>query len=163
MKHKVYQNGYSLVEVLIIITLFLILSGLATINLLSGQNKATVQNSLQPLIADIKDQQMKAMQGDTEGRTAPDYYGIHFATTSYTLFHGTSFSSTDPANLTIPLAQGLQFSQINLTNNNVIFIPLNGEFYGYSSIANSVILKDMSSQQTKTLQFNYLGVLARTN
>jgi len=160
---KTLQRGYSLVEILITIGIFAILSGLATISLLNAQHSASLQGQLTTLIADTKQQQIKAMQGDTEGRATPDYYGIHFASNSYTLFHGTSYNASDSTNLTFPLDTVFQFTNITLTNGNLIFIPLSGEMYGYSTLANSVILKDTTNNQQKQLQFNYLGVLTGIN
>lgn len=152
-----------MVELLVIMSIIAILSGLATINLIHSQRGATLQSTLLTFIADTKQQQMKAMQGDTEGRSYPDYYGIHFTQNSYVLFHGTTYNSSDSANFTISLDSNLQFNPINLTNNNIIFIPLNGEVYGYSSAANSVSLLDITNKQNKTLKFNYLGVMAGIN
>lgn len=157
------QYGYSLIEVLVIITLFIILSGLTTITLLNSQHTASSQAALVSFITDVKGQQVKAMQGDTEGRNSPDYYGIHIASTSYTLFHGISFNPADSTNLTIPLDGTLQFNSVTFTNSNIIFIPISGEIYGYSSAANTLVLQDTTNQQKKTLQFNYLGVLTNIN
>ncbi len=156
-------RGFSLVEVLVIIAIFALLSGLATISLLNAEHKASLQGQLLTLIADTKQQQVKAMQGDTEGRTSPDYYGVHFTTDSYTIFHGTSFNPNDMSNLTFVLDPTFQFIHIGFTNGNLIFIPLSGEVYGYSSITNSVTLEDTSTNQQKQLQFNYLGVLTQIN
>lgn len=163
MRNSLNSSGYTLVEVLVIAAIFLMLAGLGTITLMNSEHKASLQADSMSLIADIKQQQIKSMQGDTEGRSQADYYGVHFDTKSYTLFHGTSYNPNDNSNLTVQLDEQLQFNPINLTNNNIIFIPLNGEVYGYSSLANSVALKDSTNQQKITLQFNYLGVIASIN
>jgi prepilin-type N-terminal cleavage/methylation domain-containing protein len=160
---KTLQQGFSLAEVLVVIGIFAVLSSLATINLLSAQHSASLQGQLATIIADIKQQQIKAMQGDTEGRASPDYYGVHFTTNAYTIFHGTSYNPNDSANLTFPLDTVFQFTNITFTNSNLIFIPLSGEMYGYSSVTNSVILKDTTNNKQRQLQFNYLGVLTGLN
>lgn len=160
---KTLRHGYSLVELLVVIGIFAVLAGLATLNLLNAQHSASLQGQLATLIADTKQQQIKAMQGDTEGRANPDYYGVHFSTNAYTLFHGTSYNPNDTTNLTFSLDPVFQFTNITLTNGNIIFIPLSGEMYGYSSVTNTVTLKDITDNQQKQLQFNYLGVLTGIN
>ena len=160
---KIPQDGFTLVELLVAIALFAMLSGLATVSLLSAQHKASLQSQIATLIADTKQQQIKAMQGDTDGRASPDYDGIHFATDSYTLFHGTTFNPDDSTNVTFPLDGHLQFNNITFPNDNLIFIPLSGEVYGYSDVTNTVTLQDPSNNQQQQLQFNYLGVLTGIN
>lgn len=153
------QKGYTLIELMVVMIIFFTLAAFVTTNLTSAQHNTSFATSLSTLTADIKNEQIEAMTGDTEGRSTRDYYGVHFDTTSYTLFHGTTYNAGDTTNETIPLDSTLQFTNITLTNNNVIFIPVSGEMYGYSNVSNAVTLYDIVSKEQKTILFNYLGVI----
>lgn len=155
------QKGYSIVELIVVIALFVTIASFVSSNLLEAQQGTSLATTESTLIADTKNQQIKAMSGDTEGRVANDYYGVHFDVNSYTLFHGTTYNPNDSANQTINLDPVLKFVNNTFTNGNLIFIPTNGEVYGYSSLTNSISLNNSVANQQKILQFNYLGVLTQ--
>jgi hypothetical protein len=70
-------------------------------------NSSSLATSVDTFKADFKNQQLKAMLGDTEGGSAPDNYGIHFDTNSYTLFRG-PWSASDPNNFTVNLPPSIE-------------------------------------------------------
>src|SRR5258708_9123759 len=98
-----YSSGFTLVELMITMGVFIILIAIATPNLLGARNQVQVNTGVQTVIADIKNQQLRSMLGETQGRTTTDTYGIHFETTTYTLFHGASYSLADTTNSLVPL------------------------------------------------------------
>ena len=115
------------------------------------------------LVADMKQQQLKAMSGDTEGRATADKYGVHFTSNSYVLFHGSSYSAGDAANYSINLDQNLTFIKINVPSSNIIFSQVSGDVSGFNASQNSVTIKNTGTNQQKVIQFNRYGVITSVN
>lgn len=152
-KHK----GFTILELLVTMGIFAVLTSLATINLLGAQHIASIDTTVSTLIADLKQQQIKAMTGDTEGRTAGDQYGIHFETNKYVLFHGT-YNSTDNSNFPVSLDGTLSFTNIS-DGGNIIFSQGSGESSGLSTIT----LKDTATNKQKVFSINIYGVVTDVN
>src|SRR3989344_2865404 len=89
------RRGFTLPELLIVMSILAVLFGLVSLSLLGGQHQLSVASSLSQLIADIKLQQSKAMWGDTEGRDTTDTYGVSLNSNQYILFHGSVGNSDD--------------------------------------------------------------------
>lgn len=160
MKKRIFSGGYTLPELLITMGIFAILVSLVTINLTYSQQNQTNDTTITTLISDIKEQQLKAMVGDTEGRATPDVYGIYFEANRYTLFHGNTYSASDPTNFVINLNPTLQFIPINKT---LLFLKLSGQVSGYSSGANTITLKNTTTNDQKTIRFNQFGIVTQLN
>ena len=152
----VFQSGYTVIEVLLVGAIFSILIGIASVNLLSFQHKSQLDATVNTFLTDLKEQQTKAMVGDTEGRAGNSPYGVHIDTTQYVLFHGASYSSIDATNFKIILPTTLQFTS---NNYNVIFASGSGELAGGSSIG----IKDTVNNAQKTILLNKLGVVSGIN
>jgi prepilin-type N-terminal cleavage/methylation domain-containing protein len=149
------QRGFTLIELMVVITITAILLGFTTINLVGSQQRASLNAIEQELLADLKQQQLKAMIGDTEGRETSDTYGIHFDSGKYTLFHGT-YSSTDSANFAINLDQNFQFQS---PGTDIIFSKISGEISA-GSITN-IAIRDTTNGNVKTITVNRYGVVTQ--
>src|SRR5579862_4938386 len=104
---SVYNSkGFTAIEIILVMSIVAILLGLVTVNLFKFQHKSQLSATVASFLADYKEQQIKAMVGDTSGTATPAAYGVHFETTSYTLFRG-SYGTT---NFTVNLPGGTQFS-----------------------------------------------------
>jgi len=148
------QRGYTLIELMLVLAIMLILLRLTTISLSSSQQKVSTTEAEQVLLTDLRQQQLKAMIGDTEGRSEQDAYGVHFDLNQYVLFHGT-YTPADPANFTVDLNQGLQF---NPAGTDIIFQRISGEI-PVSSI--SVDLENTTNGETKIMVINKYGVVTQ--
>jgi prepilin-type N-terminal cleavage/methylation domain-containing protein len=162
--NRTWQSGMTIVEVLLVMGIFAILSGIVTINLLNSKQAASINTSLNTFITDLKQQQLKAMVGDTGGRSTVDNYGVYFGSTTYTLFHGTA-PQNDSSDLKITLGDSLQFSTgtNTFTGSQVVFLKGSGEVMNFSSTNNQIIIKDTSSNKQKTLTINRYGVVTSIN
>ncbi|MBI4226096.1 type II secretion system protein [Candidatus Roizmanbacteria bacterium] len=158
MKKK-YHAGFSLPELLIVLTILAVLFSLTAINLLTAYHKNTLHTSVTTLTSDLKHQQLKAMVGDTEGQTSSSPYGIFFQPNNYTLFRGSAYSSSEASNFIIALNSDLQFSNILVPDSQVIFAKGNGEISNYIENFNYVTLKNIRTDETKTIQINQLGTI----
>lgn len=151
--------GFTLIELAVTMALFLSLLAIAVPNLLGIREHVDMGSAVAVILADIRGQQLKAMLGDTEGRETSDYYGVHFETTSYTLFHGISYSALEPTNAVIPLDGGLQFSTISLPDSSIIFNKGSGAVVGFDPNAHLVLLTNQNNSEATSLTFTMLGIV----
>lgn len=150
------MKGFTIVELLVTMVIFATLIGLATINLAGAKQRTSLNTSVEVLVNDLAQQQLKAMTGDTEGRSSPDLYGIHFNNNKYILFHGTVFNSSDTSNFTVNLGDNITFTQ-NFPD--VIFQRVNGE----TGTSGSITLLDNTTKTQKSINYNRYGVVTGIN
>lgn len=156
MKNKISNLGFTMVELLVVMTIFVTLVGIASINLVGAKQRTSLNTSAEILIGDFRQQQMKAMIGDTEGRASADKYGVHFETDSYTLFNGSVYNPADTENFNIELGDNISFSNLP---SDVIFERVNGQ----TGSANTIVLRDNTTNTLKTIQYNVYGVVTDVN
>lgn len=161
-KHLEKQKGITLIELILVVSITMLLAGYATVNLLNAKRQSSLSTSIDKFIVDLKQQQLKAMLGDTEGRNTSDNYGIQFGATNYTLFHGT-YSSGDSTNFNIALGDNIQFSTINFPNSQIIFLKGSGEISNYNNNSNTITIKDIINNSQKTITINIYGVVTTIN
>jgi prepilin-type N-terminal cleavage/methylation domain-containing protein len=149
MKKIRTQRGFTLIELAVVIAITVILLGFITINLVRSQQGASLTSIEEILLADLRQQQLKAMIGDTEGRSTSDAYGIHFDANRYVLFHGT-YSDSENTNSVVNLEDNMQF---NNPNYDVIFSRLSG-----ATSAKIIELQDNTNLKLKKIHLNALGV-----
>lgn len=150
------RQGFTLIELALIMAIIAILTSFITINLLKPQTTASTAASATTLVSDLKEQQTKAMAGDSEGTATAQAHGIYFEPTHYTLFRGTVFSAGDPANFTINLETGLSLST-TLPQQQIVFTTRSGEVANYTAGADTVTLNHTQSGEQKTITINRYG------
>lgn len=154
-----FQYGFTLVELLIVMSFFGILAGLATISLMNVKQSTSIDASLNILIAELREQQIKAMVGDTEGRSTLDTYGIHLGdnVTSYVVFHGT-YSPSESSNRTVSLTDAMEVST-TFPNDEIIFEKGSGNIAGFVNGSNTITITDPTSGAQRSISFNRYGVI----
>lgn len=160
MKEKL-QKGFTVIELMLTMSIFAILTGIITLNLNTAQHNATISTTVETLLTDLNQQQIKAMVGDTEGRTEADTYGIHFGTTTYTLFYGT-YSATETTNFSINLPTVQQVTT-TFPNDEIIFLQGSGEIAGYDADTDTIVVQDIVTGEQKTIELNQYGVVTGVN
>jgi prepilin-type N-terminal cleavage/methylation domain-containing protein len=154
------QRGFTLIELMLVMSIMAILLGFVSISLMHSQQNASSTATEGMLVADLRQQQLKSMIGDTEGRVSADQYGIHFDQTKYTLFHG-SYLDDPPSYFSINLPGTINFNAGS--RQEIIFEKINGEVYQFSSGSDQIILQDTASGSIKTIKFNKYGVVTQVN
>lgn len=145
------ESGFTLIELIVGVSLFLSLLGITWINFSSLPSHVTLTSEYQNVLSDIKSQQSLAMTGSSS-------YGVHFETTSYTLFKGSVYDANDSTNFTVKLDNAnLNFTNDLFPNQVIVFQPSSGEITGFSNAQNSVNLSDTLSGASKTLRLNKYG------
>jgi len=147
------QRGVTLVELAVVTSIIITLLGLITINLARSQQTVSLTSVEEILLVDLKQQQLKSMIGDTEGRATADSYGIHFDSNRYVLFHGTNYSSSDTSNSIVNLESNMQF---NNPNSSIVFSKLSG-----TTSATVIELQDNTDSKLKRIHINTLGVITQ--
>ncbi len=152
------KRGFTLIEVVVAMSIFATLSGIVTINLLHAQSKTSLDTELNSLLAEIKSQQTLAMSGSMQNGSAPTEYGIYFDSTSYTLFAGSTYTANNPTNFVISLDNNVTFTSVTFPSNTIIFQRASGEIANFNSSQNQIILTNQGGE-TKTITLNQAGVI----
>lgn len=156
MKKIKDNRGFTIVELLLIMGIISILVGIVTINLLKVQHNTSVSTAVDTLIADMKGQQVKAMNGASAGSSG-DSYGISFQGNKYVLFHG----STDPHDSTdfsVPLDTNISISSTTFPSNTVVFLQRSGEVCA-SSCSNTIVVSNTAGSEQLKIDVNRYGVV----
>lgn len=153
-----WDGGYSLVEITLVGSIIVVLVGLVTLNLFKFQHTSQLSSTVNSFIADYKEQQLKAMYGDTSGTGALSNYGIFFGTTSYTEFQNTYGTS----NFAVNLPNGIQFST-TFPSSQILFLKGSGMVSGFTSGKNTITLKDTVDGSQHIITVNQYGVVTSVN
>jgi len=154
-------KGFTLIEISVVMAITVILLTLTTISLISFQQNAFVDTTVEQLISDMKYQQMSAMNGAADGESTAQKFGIHFETNSYTLFHGDSLNVSEPTNFTISLESAMSFADVTFPQDEIIFEKGSGEINGFVDGQNTIIIQDSSNTNQVTITINKLGVITQ--
>lgn len=166
MKLSVELNdrGFSLIEILLVISLLVVILAVATPNLFDPLATEKLSRLTTDITSLLKDAQTKSMSSETFGLGTTSEFGVHFTPTNYTLFRGTVFNPADSNNFTVSVPPGLAVAPSlpcpNGPNdcNNIVFARLNGEVTSFDENLNSICLAD-NFNNTILLTTNFLGVI----
>jgi hypothetical protein len=138
------------------------LLGIVIVNIGNIRSSASVNTTVTTLTTDIKNQQTKAMTGDTEGRGTPDSYGIYIQPSQYVLFHGAAYNSSDTSNFTVPVDENYQLLT-TFTNNTIIFASGSGQITNLVTGQNTIVVRNPTTGQQKTMTLNKYGAITSVN
>ncbi len=157
------RSAFTFIELLIVIGVIGILLTFVSFNSFASRHRINLDNTINLLITELKNQQNKAMTGNRENRPTYDAYGIYFSTDRYILFHGPMFKADDSDNYVINLDPGLNFSVINLPDSQIIFTSFSGEIANFNPAQASVTIVNQTTGQQKTIILNRYGVVTSVN
>ena len=149
------RQGFTLIELALIMGIIAILISFITINLLKPQTTASTASTVQILGADIKEQQIKAMSGDSDGETTTDSQGIYFESNRYTLFRGPNYTSGSHY-FQVDMDQNLILSN-TIPSSQVVFMKRSGEVANYTSGSDTITLSHTQSGEQKVITINRYG------
>ncbi|MBI3380279.1 type II secretion system protein [Candidatus Gottesmanbacteria bacterium] len=159
--YKKTQRGFTLVEVIIALLIFSSLVTMVIINLLNVKHKASLSDSIDTFINNLKSQQLKAMVGDTEGNNTKDNIGIYLTTNKYTDFYGT-LNLSSSTNLDINFDDNIQIISTTFPSSQIIFLSGSGDISG--AIGNNTItMKNSLSSEQKIITVNKYGIVTSVN
>lgn len=158
LKNRWFE-GFTLIEILVVIGMILILFLLGQNLSPSPQQVSTVSNTLDALVTDISAQQNKSMNGDLSLGSVASNYGVYFQSDRYILFKGSSYNQGATDNFTISLSPTISFSTINLPSTQLIFATGSGVLTNYNQSQRTITIHDATNNTSKTIQFNSFGVV----
>lgn len=144
------QKGFTLVELLVVLTILSILLALTTVNLSRPQTTSSLDGAVNSLVADIKSQQMLAMSGDQGSTTSQQPQGLYLQSGSYTLFAGSTYSAGDGNNFAINPGQGIALAT-TFPGTSLIFNKGTGEVNGFVNGSNTITLSFNGSSKVVTV------------
>jgi prepilin-type N-terminal cleavage/methylation domain-containing protein len=152
------QQGFTLIETLLVMGILGLLFGIGLLSI--GNIQVVTQNtaSSSVIISDLKTQQIKAMVGDTEGRGVPDNYGIKILSDRYILFHGMTYSATDTANFSIPIASGYTLAS-TFPSTTILFASNSGELVNFSQGQDTITVTHTASSKQQIIRLNKYGTI----
>ncbi|OGZ40681.1 MAG: hypothetical protein A3B04_00575 [Candidatus Portnoybacteria bacterium RIFCSPLOWO2_02_FULL_39_11] len=125
-------GGFTLVEMLVVISIIVLISGSILAGYNTGQKRYSVATASQRLMVDIRRAQNMALAGATQGAIIPAGYGIHTDSNSqYFLFYNTAavkkytFGASAVME-TISLPTGVSISPLN---EDIYFVPADPKTY----------------------------------
>lgn len=123
--HKTYTNktGFTLLEVIIVIGLFLVVSALSLHIDVRTIRTQTYRDDVNALETALRTARTRALTAYCVGIcTGPQAHGIYFAYDHYIIFQGNSYNPTNPYNVSVPLDSGLRVHGLY----TVTFLPRSG-------------------------------------
>lgn len=157
------RRGLTLIEIIIVFGVLATLLAFTSLNLTLPQHRSVINTTLTTLASDLRQMQLKAMSGDTEGRGTVGNYGLYFGSSGYTLFHGSAYSGSDPTNAVITLDPSLILTNITFPGSTVVFSAGSGEIVGFTPGSNTFTLHHTLESVDKTFTLNRYGVITQIN
>lgn len=141
-KTKTVRRGFTLIEVILIISFFSLLVVLGLIYYRSTQLRIDMNTQVEKFVAEVRLAQTNALAG-----VGGSDHGVHLESSFYTIFVGSSYVPADSQNYQIDLPATFEIQNIALNGggSDVIFDSVNGETTNFGS------LDFVSNQLNKTI------------
>lgn len=147
--YSLTPSGFTLVELVVAVAILgiLVTIPLATFSILTGQTNLNTES--QKVVSALQLAKNQTLASENESQ-----FGVHFETTQYVVFQGTTYVSTDPNNKVFSL-NGTEIYEINIAGgSDVIFDRIRGTT---SNGGNVKIRLTSDTSKTKTIVVNSLG------
>lgn len=155
-----YSKGFTLIELIVVMTIFAIVAGFITTNLIRPQTSASVDATVNILASDLKAQQIKSMMGDTNALPTAQNFGIYFENNKYILFAGSSYDPLDQSNFTVNLDANITLVNITFAQSTIVFTRRSGQVNDFAPGSNSLTIQNPETGEQKSLSVNSLGTLS---
>ena len=151
------RPGFTLVEILIIMGILAILFTISSLNLSNTVPQNALTNATELLVADLKQQQLSALTGNTEGQSVNSNYGIYFTTQKYTLFRGSTYSVGNTSNYNVPLDD--IDTSTTAAGSIIVFEKNSGQILNFVPSGNTITLTHNNIGKTSTITINKYGII----
>lgn len=135
-----YKKGFTLIEILIVLAILILIVAIVLPRFADIRETQALKNASEISIATLdkaRSQSISSLDSST--------YGVHFEESKMVLFKGSSYSSSDPDNVDVPLLAPAYISDISLTDDaeDVVFDRLKG----LPDVAGSITISTSSKNQ----------------
>ncbi len=144
------MKGFSLLEILIVITILIAISGLAVPIYRNFYGVQQLDGAVDELTANLYLIQGRALNGFSDSS-----WGIHWAGTEYTIFQGSDYDTRSDFSFdqTVPIPDSLSLT----ATADVIFNQLTGQ----SDSAVTITISNSRVNETKTITINQEGLISK--
>jgi type II secretory pathway pseudopilin PulG len=151
--HSSASSAFTLLEIMLVLTLFMISLGFVALYSQTAQVRADVNGQASVLAGDLRLAQSQASSGEDD-----QAHGIHLETAQYTVFAGSTYDDQDPLNRTVAFSGAVEIQNIKLNGDgvDVIFTPPHGETETYGALD----VVSTQTDQSVTLTISSLGTIS---
>ncbi len=142
------QKGFSLIEMIIVVSIFVLLVGGSVVAFSRFGEKQIVKSTVSEILSELD---------EARSLTLASYdntvYGVHIESDQIIFFKGSIYSPSDPDNNIIELSEKVSISNISLFGggDDVIFQRLTGKTDQYGTLTISLV-SDPTETETITIQ-----------
>lgn len=151
--------GFTLVELLVVgffvTTLYLI----TTQSLFRGHRTTTLTEATSQLVRDLRETQMRAIEGKTTIAGGVVDHSIRFEVDRYIRYPGTVYDSGNPENQVVMLPSTMQLVSISVVDGVVTFARSSGDVRNWTNGSDSVTLSDTGIGKNDVISINKHGVV----
>lgn len=162
MRTHTKHSGFTLIELLLAMGIIAVLFSIASILMLNLIPKATLSSLSEVLIAELKNQQLRAMAGDASVSGSIQDFGFHISGQQYTLFRGSVYDSQITDNFAVAIEDPITL-ETTFANQQIVFDSGSGEILNFIDGQDTVTLRNTQSGETIILELNRYGVITAFN
>ena len=149
--------AFTFIELMVVLAIIAVLTSIISINLSNLIPRANLFTTTDILIAEIRHQQLRAMNREKNNEKLASEYGIHVQAKQYTLFSGSTYDVNDPNNLVNEIESTLELST-NFPDQIIVFAQGSGEILNFNNSLNTISVIDNNTGQVESITFNLYGV-----
>lgn len=163
---QIRTRAFTLIELLVVVGITATLTAVAYSSMTKLQTSTDSKTSVDRIVATLRAQRMYAMLGNSILRIQAMPQGIHFdqGKNTYTQFScpqttNCAFDPNNSSNVQQGLEETLSFSEVNLENDQIVFIPLSGNVLDYTPEKNSITISSRAETGSTTIQTTSMGTV----
>jgi len=146
-------SGFSLIEIIVAIAMLLIVAGITLYSFSSLNDTNALEVSVAGAVSNLSEARSKTLAS-----IGSNQYGVHIDSDETVLFVGSTYSSTDPNNVTVSLNKVVEIANISLNGggSDIVFDRLTGQTSEHGSFI--VRLKD-NTNASSTITIFQTGII----
>ena len=147
-----FKNGLTFVELMIVLAILSVISVIAMNTFVDYRKNQSLQKDTETVTEVLNQARSQTLSSQNAMQ-----YGVHIANDKITLFAGSTYSATDPANRDFILIPTDTIVAVSLTGggSDVVFVRLSGE----TNQNGSVVMSSPGISKTKTITIYKTGLV----
>lgn len=145
------QNGFTLIEIIVVVGVLMLIAGGATLLFLSTQASNQREVIVSEMMSSLRESQMRAMNGESQSE-----FGVYFEANRYVEFQGTSFVEGQEGNIVNLLSAGVTIQNVGFNGADYVYYE---RLTGETNYEGSVDVVVIGIAGAKRISINKLGVV----